>query len=69
MIKVTGFSRWRKKPKGFVFWDARPFTRIVSAFKDYLNIRDYILLNQFEAQGLERWQARHNVLMYKLRTG
>lgn len=61
MMAATGFSRWKPKPEGFQFWDLRPFTRIIQSFKELLILKDYILVNQFEATGLARWQARHNV--------
>ncbi len=64
MMKVTGASRWNLEPihrlraAGDKFWDRRPFSRIIVGFKDELTIRDYIMLNQLEAQGLPRPIAR-----------
>lgn len=54
-MAVTGKSRWNKV-KG-KFWDYRPFTRVIKSFRAYLNIRDYILINQFEGVGCDRIQA------------
>lgn len=39
------------------FWDYRPFTRVVNSFKAYLNLRDYIEINQFEGIGMPRLKA------------
>lgn len=36
------------------FWDYRPFTRIITDFKYFLNLEDYILINQFEGLGFSR---------------
>lgn len=67
MMAVTGYSKWKKKPEGFTFWDHRPFSRIASSFKAFLHLKDYIRLNQFESKGLTREQARHNIKIMKLR--
>ncbi len=67
MIKVTGFSKWNKKPEGFRFWDHRPFSRIASGFKAFLHLTDYIQINKEEAKGLSREQARHNVFLKRLK--
>jgi REP element-mobilizing transposase RayT len=40
------------------FWDYRPFTRIVDGFRAFLNLRDYIQINQLEGLGVPRHQAR-----------
>jgi REP element-mobilizing transposase RayT len=39
------------------FWDYRPFTRVINNFKSYLNLKDYININQLEGVGLSRAQA------------
>jgi hypothetical protein len=39
------------------FWDYRPFTRVVESFRAYLNLRDYLLINELEGQGCERVHA------------
>lgn len=44
------------------FWDYRPFTRVISSFKAFLNLKDYIEINKFEGLGVNRLQA---VLMIK----
>ncbi len=69
MMKVTGFSRWKKKPKHFNFWDLRPFTRIAATYKEYIHLKVYIAVNREEAKGLSREQARHNVRHLKLKPG
>lgn len=45
-IAVTKVSRWNKiKEK---FWDLRPFSRVIVGFKAFLNMKDYIKINQLE---------------------
>lgn len=56
-MTVTGQSRWNKVEMGS-FWDYRPFTRVVQGFKDFLNLRDYIKINQLEGFGYSRFQAK-----------
>ena len=56
--KVTGYSRWNKAPEGFKFWDQRPFSRIVSAWSDMLNTKNYVELNRWEGLGMDRAAAR-----------
>lgn len=58
MMVVTGFSRWKRPPANFQFWDQRPFSRIVSTWRDYLNVKRYIQINQWEGRGLLRSMAR-----------
>ena len=55
-MAVTGASRW--KPLEGKFWDYRPFTRIIQSFRGFLNLRDYIRINQLEGAGVERIEAR-----------
>jgi len=46
MMAVTKVSRWNKiKEK---FWDLRPFTRVIVGFKAFLDMKDYIEINQLE---------------------
>ncbi len=40
------------------FWDYRPITRIVEGLRAFLNIKDYIQINQLEGLGVPRHQAR-----------
>jgi REP element-mobilizing transposase RayT len=59
-MAVTGASRWKplkKSPKDR-FWDYRPFTRIVESYRAFLNLRDYLRLNQLEGAGYPRERAR-----------
>ena len=51
VMAVTGYSRWNKAPQGFQFWDARPFSRIVSSWREISNLKQYILKNQWEGIG------------------
>lgn len=59
-MAVTGASRWKKLKYSAKdrFWDYRPFTRIVESFKAFLNLKDYVEINQLEGQGYSRQQAR-----------
>jgi hypothetical protein len=59
-MAVTGASRWSpliKEAKGR-FWDYRPFTRVIQGFKAFLNLRDYIKINQLEGLRVNRRIAR-----------
>jgi hypothetical protein len=40
------------------FWDTRPFSRLVGPGRDWRGVRDYLELNQLEAQGASREIAR-----------
>jgi hypothetical protein len=40
------------------FWDYRPFTRVVKAYKALLHLRDYIQINVLEGLGCSKPQAR-----------
>jgi len=55
-MAVTKASRWNKL--GIKFWDYRPFTRVVIGLRDFLNMRDYVRINQMEGQGYDRTHAR-----------
>jgi REP element-mobilizing transposase RayT len=55
-MAITGASRW-KRGKG-KFWDYRPFTRVIETFKEYLNLKDYLVLNRLEGLGFDRQHAR-----------
>ncbi len=59
-MAVTGTSRWKrlKKTAKDRFWDYRPFTKIVESFRAYLNLKDYIRINEFEGYGYQRAYAR-----------
>lgn len=59
MIKITKFSRWKKATEDFQFWDQRPFSRLVTTWSDYLNVKKYIQINQWESQrNINREMAR-----------
>jgi len=59
-MTITQTSRWKplKKEPSDRFWDYRPFTRIVQGLRAFLNLRDYIRINQLEGFGCTREQAR-----------
>jgi REP element-mobilizing transposase RayT len=49
------------------FWDYRPFTRVVQSLRAYLNLKDYIEINQLEGFGCERSEARYIIADSKVR--
>lgn len=59
-MAVTGASRWKPLKKSIKdrFWDYRPFTRVLQSFREYLNLQDYIEINQFEGLGHDRVSVR-----------
>jgi REP element-mobilizing transposase RayT len=57
-MAVTGWSRWTKVIDGERFWTERPFTQIVTTFKYYLKLKDYIKINQIEGFGFTKNLAR-----------
>ncbi|MCB0392621.1 MAG: transposase [Bdellovibrionales bacterium] len=61
MMKVTGYNRWHKPPNDFQFWDRRPFSRIVSTWTEFLNLKKYIQVNMWEGLGVNRHAARQLV--------
>lgn len=56
-MAVASHHRWNKNKNDKKFWDYRPFTRVIVGFKNYLNIQDYIAVNQLEGLGCHRAQA------------
>jgi len=63
-MAITGASRWNplKKEAKDKFWDYRPFTRVVQSYRAFLNLRDYVKINQYEGSGYHREHARMIVL-------
>jgi len=66
-MAVTSSSKWsplkgKKHPVTGLpvkrFWDLRPFTRVIRGFKGFLNLRDYIEVNQVEGFGIRKNEAR-----------
>jgi hypothetical protein len=55
-MAITGASRWKplKTKASDRFWDRRPFTRIVHGLRAFLDLRDYVRLNQMEGEGMPR---------------
>lgn len=45
-------------PPSTRFWDARPFSRVVTWGKDYAQVKNYLCLNRIEAVGFGRLDAR-----------
>lgn len=60
MMKVTGVSRWAKENPfaGKRFWSQRPFSRILTSYKERLFLKDYIQINQLEGLGYTKGQAK-----------
>lgn len=59
-IIVTKVNKFKKLQKRF--WDYRPFTRVIQSFKAFLNMKDYIAINELEGSGIPR---SHAVLFIK----
>ncbi len=59
-MAITGAHRRTplKKSAQDRFWDYRPFTRVVQSYRAYLNLRDYIKINELEGYGACREEAR-----------
>lgn len=64
-MAISGMNRWTRakmssKTQGtkLKFWDYRPFTRVIQSFRAFLNLRDYIQINELEGFGLKRAEAR-----------
>jgi REP element-mobilizing transposase RayT len=64
-MAVTGRSRWNKADGKF--WDRRPFTRVIVGFRSWLNLQDYVRVNQMEGAGVAREQAEFIVREQKKR--
>ncbi len=63
-MAITGASRWN--PLKGRFWDYRPFTRIVQSYRAFLNLRDYIRINELEGYGYQRDHARWLITQRKV---
>ena len=67
-MAITGLSRWNKDvlssktnkvgQKAKKFWDYRPYTSVITAFKQLMNLKDYIKINQIEGFGFTKQEAR-----------
>lgn len=64
-MAATGTSRWAKlADKGITkFWDYRPFTKIIESHRYFLNMKDYLQINQLEGYGYSRTHAQAFVWM------
>jgi REP element-mobilizing transposase RayT len=56
IITTTGTIDAKKS-----FWDRRPFTRYVATHRHYLNMKDYMTINQLEGRGFHRINARFEI--------
>ena len=45
---IEGAANDESSTKRLKFWDYRPFTRVIVSFKNFLNLKDYIKINQLE---------------------
>jgi REP element-mobilizing transposase RayT len=63
-MAITGVSRWKKID--IKFWDRRPFSRVVIGRKAYLTVSDYVRVNELEAQGYSRAEARKGVQNFRM---
>lgn len=50
-----------KKESSTKFWDYRPFTRVIIGYRNLLNLRKYIRINQLEGGGFDRETAEYIV--------
>jgi len=55
---VTGAKK--RDLKGIKLWASRPFSRIVEWCRDFINAKDYVLLNKKEAEGIVSYKDRAN---------
>ncbi len=62
VMAVTKVSRKKKLSKHF--WNYRPFTRVIASFSEFLNLKDYIRINQLEGYGWARATAINIVKNY-----
>lgn len=55
-LKISGASKKCsiKSIFGRRFWDYRPFSRIITSFREFLNLRDYVCVNQWEGYGVTK---------------
>ena len=67
-MAITRSSRWKplKTSAAGRFWDRRPFTNILKGLRGFLNLRDYVTINQFEGIGFCREQARYYLALDKI---
>jgi len=65
-LTVMGANRFNAVVKKHAdrFWDYRPFTIFVNSYRHFLNMRDYMKINQLEGQGFGKLTARF-ILAYE----
>lgn len=68
-ISITGKNRWQGDKTKLRFWDYRPFTRVVYGFKAFLNLKNYIEVNQLEGLGVLREKAYFLIATKNFSTG
>jgi len=47
--QLTGTQN--KKKEGLGIWKSRPWSRVIKGYKNYVTVRNYVLLNKKEAEG------------------
>jgi REP element-mobilizing transposase RayT len=69
-MAVTGKSKWdaasinanisngSSTKMRLKFWDYRPYSRVIKSYRAYLNLKDYIQINQIEGYGYKKNHAR-----------
>lgn len=70
-VTINTTSVNQRRPLSLKFWDYRPFTRVIKNFKEFLNLRDYMHINQIEGYGVFKNEARYILanLNAKVNTG
>jgi hypothetical protein len=58
---ASTLSSKQNGPKQERFWDLRPFTRVLTSWREFQLLRDYIKMNYLEARGIEKALAREMV--------
>lgn len=54
-MMIAGLEGLKKlSTQGKKFWDYRPFTRLVQSYRHFLNMKDYLQINQLEGSGMGR---------------
>lgn len=54
---VVGQLSRNKDSQQKKFWDYRPYSRIVEGYRDFVGLRDYLLINRLEGLGVSRVRA------------
>ena len=68
-LRITGANKNNRvvRESKDRFWDRRPFTRVLTSWREFANLRHYIVTNHFEGLGFDREEA--NVRAYVKEAG